>query len=49
MKPNQIDFLKEEQNKKMEEFKSENQLIISYLEQRLMRIKFLMMKCCLRY
>ena len=32
MKPNQIDTLKEEQNKKIEEFKSENQLILSYLE-----------------
>ena len=32
MKPNQIDSLKEEHNKKIEEFKSENQLIISYLE-----------------
>ena len=28
MKPNQIDSLKEEHNKKIEEFKSENQLII---------------------
>ena len=34
MKPNQIDTLKEE-NKKNEEFKSENQLIISYLENNL--------------
>ena len=34
MKPNQIDSLKEG-NKKIEEFKSENQLIISYLENNL--------------
>ena len=34
MKPNQIDTLKEG-NKKIEEFKSENQLIISYLENNL--------------
>ena len=32
MKTNQIDTLKEEHNEKIEEFKSENQLIISYLE-----------------
>ena len=48
MKPNQIDSLKEEDNEKIEEFKSENQLIISYLENN-DEIKFLMMKCYLSY
>ena len=32
MKPNQIENLKEEQNKKIEDFKKNNQIIISYLE-----------------
>ncbi len=32
MKPNQIENLKEEQNKKIEEFKNNNQIIMSYLE-----------------